>query len=275
MKMSTRTRIKTKMSLGTLTAIGVAVAAVAILSHRQALAEVAHVAAIPDSQIPAAIKAAVSAPDRSDADKALDAGRQPAQTLAFFGIAPGMKVADLFAGGGYTTELLARVVGPEGKVYSQNGDFPPKYKKIETAWKDRLKKPALSNVVAVSKPFTADDLLPVAPGSLDAVLINLNYHDLVGFGVDRDKINAQVMRALKPGGVYGIVDHSAQVGSGIRDVSTLHRIDENFLIKEVEKAGFKLAATDDALRHPEDDRTWFVFEHRGATDRFILKFVKP
>ncbi len=234
-----------------------------------------HVSPFPEAQIPTAIKAAVDAPERPTADKELDAGRQPAQMLAFFRIEPGMKVADLFAGGGYTSELLSRIVGPNGKVCSQNGDFPPKFKEIETAWKERLQKPALANVVAVSKPFSADDLLPVKPGSLDAVLINLNYHDLVGTGADRGKINAAVLRALRPGGVYGIVDHSAQVGSGARDAGTLHRIDENFVVKEVEKAGFKLAATSSALRHPEDDRTWFVFQHRGATDRFMLRFVKP
>jgi len=236
---------------------------------------VQHVDTIPAAQIPAAITAAINAPDRSPADKQLDAGRQPAQIMAFFGIAPGMKVADLFAGGGYTTELLSRIVGQSGKVYSQNGSFPPKYKKIEDAWNARLKQPSLANVAAVSKPFTAADLLPVPPGSLDAVITHLNYHDMVAIGVDRDKVNRQIFTALKPGGVYGIVDHSAQVGSGSRDCGTLHRIDESFVVKEVEKAGFKLAATSSALRHPEDDRTWFVFEHRGATDRFMLKFVKP
>jgi predicted methyltransferase len=132
----------------------------------------------------------------------------------------------------------------------------------------------LANVVAVNHPFDAG-VLPVEAGSLDAVLMNLNYHDLVGRGVRRDQVNAAVFKALKPGGIYGIVDHSAQVGSGARDVSTLHRIDESFVIKEIEKAGFKLAATGTALRHPEDDRTWYVFEHRGETDRFMLKFVKP
>src|SRR5207302_716265 len=142
-------------------------------------------------------------------------------------------------------------------------------------WKDRLKKPVLKNVVEVDKDFGAVDFLPVAPGSLDAALINMNYHDLVAFGGDRDKMNAAVFKALKPGGVYGIVDHSAKAGTGSKDSSTLHRIDEKFLIDEVEKSGFKLAGASSALRHPEDDRTWFVFAKRGQTDRFMLKFVKP
>lgn len=232
-------------------------------------------APVPTSQIPENIEDAVNAPDRPADDKALDAGRKPDQVLAFFGIKPGMKVADLFAGGGYTTELLSRAVGPTGTVYSQNGPFPEKYKKIGDAWKARLKNPELKNVVEIDKPADAPDLFPVAPGTLDAVLINLNYHDIVGFKANRDKMNASIMAALKPSGVYGIVDHSAKAGSGDRDTTTLHRIDENFVIEEVEKAGFKLVARSSALRHPEDDRTWFVFAHRGETDRFILKFEKP
>jgi predicted methyltransferase len=229
----------------------------------------------PITHIPRAISSAVNAPDRPAADKALDAGRKPAQWLAFFGVKPGMQVADLFAGGGYTTELLARIVGPGGKVYSVNPPFPEHFKRIGDQWKARLKEPVLSNVVAVQKPFDAPDFALAPPGSLDAVIMHLNYHDLVGLKLDRAKINGAVFAALKPGGVYGIVDHSAAKGSGDRDVSTLHRIDENFVIDEVEKSGFKVAARSSALHHPEDDRTWLVFKHRGETDRFILKFVKP
>jgi len=230
---------------------------------------------IPDAQVPAAVAAAVDAADRSADDKALDAGRKPKQFLSFFGIAPGMKVGDIFAGGGWLTELLARAVGPTGKVYSLNGPFPPRFKKSEDAWKARLQKPALANAVALQKPLSSSDLFGVPPATLDAVLINLNYHDLVAFGLDPNHVNAEVFKALKPGGVYGIIDHSAEKDSGTRDAATLHRIDEQHLIAEVEKAGFKLAGSSSALRHPEDDRKWFVFEHRGETDRFILKFVKP
>ena len=227
------------------------------------------------SQIPPAITAAVNSPSRSAQDKALDAGRKPEQVMAFFGIAPGMQVADLFASGGYETEILSRIVGPSGKVYSENPTFPPKFKQVADNWHRRLNDPALSNVVAIQKPFSDPDFLGVSPASLDAVLIILNYHDLVGFKADMAAINGAVFKALKAGGVYGVVDHSAQNGSGIRDVSTLHRIDESVVVDQVEKAGFKLAAAANLLRHPEDDRTWVVFTHRGQTDRFVLKFVKP
>ncbi|MHB8383951.1 MAG: class I SAM-dependent methyltransferase [Candidatus Binataceae bacterium] len=238
------------------------------------MATVADSAPIPEARIPAYIKTAVNSPDRPADDKALDAGRKPEQMLAFFGIKPGMQVADIWAGGGWTTELLSLVVGPEGKVYSQNvPKFPAKYQKIADQWHARIH--GLKNVVEVAKPFDAPDLLPVAPGTLDAVLINLNYHDMVGLKMDRAKINQQIFTALKPGGVYEIVDHSAQAGSGARDTATLHRIDENFVISEVEQSGFKLTASSSALRHPEDDRTWFVFKKRGQTDRFMLKFIKP
>jgi predicted methyltransferase len=231
-------------------------------------------APIPASQIPKEVTDAINAPDRPVEDKALDAGRRPDQIMAFYEIKPGMKIADIFAEGGYMTELYARIVGPTGKVYSQNGPFPEQFKKIEQTWNERLKEPALKNVVKVSKPFDAPDLLPVPPDSLDAVIIHLNYHDMVGFKLNRDNVNAAVFKALKPGGIYGIVDHSAKPGAGDTQTTTLHRIDEDFLVKDIEKAGFRLHGASSALRHPEDDRTWNVFKHRGETDRFMLKFVK-
>jgi predicted methyltransferase len=234
---------------------------------------------IPSDQIPPPIREAMNAADRPAADKSLDAGRKPEQMLAFFGIQPGMKVADLSAGGGYTTELLSRTVGPTGTVYSQNPPFPPEFQQIGQAWTERLKNPMLKNVIAVTKSFDANDLLPAAPGSLDVVTMNMNYHDLVLRNVDRVKVNTAVRQALKAGGAYAIVDHSAKDGSGVKDIE-LHRIDEQFLINEVQKAGFTLAARSSALRHPEDDRTWVASprvagERRGTTDRFMLIFRKP
>ncbi len=238
-------------------------------------AAVKHESALPAADVPAYITAAIDSPARPAADRESDPARKPAQVMAFFGVKPGMQVADLWAGGGSTTELLARIVGPTGKVYSQNAPFPEKFKKAEMAWKGRLSEPGMGNVVEVTKAFDAPDLLPVAPGTLDAVFINLNYHDLFDVGADPDKFNAAVLAALKPGGVYGIVDNSAQAGSGTRDTNTLHRIDEAFVVKQVEHDGFKLVATSDVLRNPNDPRTQPFWKIKHTQDRFILKFVKP
>jgi predicted methyltransferase len=238
-------------------------------------AAVKHESAIAAAEVPAYITAAINSPQRPAADRESDASRKSAQVMAFFGVKPGMQVADLWAGGGANTELLARIVGPSGKVYSQNSAFPEKSKKSEVAWKARLSEPGMGNVIEVTKAFDAPDLLPVAPGTLDAVFINLNYHDLFDVGADPDKFNAAVLRALKPGGVFGIVDNSAQAGSGTRDTDTLHRIDEEFVVKQVEKDGFRLVATSDVLRNPNDPRSEPFWKINHTQDRFILKFVKP
>jgi predicted methyltransferase len=219
----------------------------------------------------------VDAPDRDAADKKLDAGRKPAELLAFAGIKPGMKVADLAAGGGYTTELLARAVGPTGVVYGQNSPMILE-KFADKAWAARLAKPADKSVVKVTRDF--DDPLPPEAKDLDAVLMVLFYHDTFWMKVDQAKMNAAVFRALKPGGVFVILDHSGRPGTGTSEVQTLHRIDEAQVRKEVTLAGFKLASEADAWRNPDDKRDWnsspmAAGEKRGTSDRFALKFVKP
>ncbi|MEO8753720.1 MAG: SAM-dependent methyltransferase [Casimicrobiaceae bacterium] len=228
-------------------------------------------------EVPPAIRAVVAAPDRSAEDVALDAGRDPAQTLAFFGIAPGMHVAELGAGGGYTTELLARTVGPSGVVYGQNTSFILT-RFAEQPWSARLATPPMKNVVRVDREF--DDPLPPEAHDLDAVLMVLFYHDTVWMGTDRAKMNRAVFKALRPGGVYAIVDHSARTGSGTADVQTLHRIDEQVLINEITAAGFDLVAEASFLRNPSDARDWndsprAAAAKRGTSDRFVLKFIKP
>jgi len=223
------------------------------------------------------IRAAVDAADRSSTDRALDAGRKPDQMLAFFGIQPGMRVAELGAGGGYTSELLSRVVGPKGKVYAQNSPFILE-RFANVPWTARLSKPILANVVRVDREF--DDPLPPEATDLDAVLIVLFYHDTVWLGADRDKMNQAVFKALKHGGVYGIVDHSAAPGSGLSGVKSVHRIDEKAVLQEVERNGFQLAEEASFLRNPSDARDWNdspreAGERRGTSDRFVLKFKKP
>ncbi len=257
-------------------AVATALVAVLILAtQRPAAAVEQELGPLPASAIPGYITAAVNSPDRPAADKDKDASRDPAQMMAFFGIKPGMKVADIWAAGGYTTELLARIVGPTGTVYSQNAPFPAKFKDAETAWHDRLKEPGLGNVVEVTKGFDQPDFLGVPPATLDAALINLNYHDLIARGFDTARFNQAVFRALKPGGIFGTVDNSAQPGSGARDAATLHRIDEQLEIAQIEKAGFRLVAASSLYRNPHDPRTqpfWKLDHHQ---DRFMLKFVKP
>ncbi len=233
--------------------------------------------ATPSVLIPAAIAEIVAAADRSDDDKALDAGRHPAEMLAFLGIAPGMKVADLAAGFGYTTELLARAVGPNGKVYGQNNKFVLE-KFAEKGWTERLAKPVNKNVIRVNQEF--DQPIPSDVHDLDAVIMVLFYHDTVWQKVDRAKMNQSIFAALKSGGVYGIIDHSGRDGTGTTETDTLHRIEEKVVREEVTKAGFKLADSADFLKNPADRRDWnasprAAAEKRGTSDRFVLKFVKP
>jgi predicted methyltransferase len=219
----------------------------------------------------------VAADDRDEADRELDGGRRPAEMLRFFGIGPGMRVAEISAGGGYTAELLARTVGPEGKVYAQNSPFVLK-RFAAAPWKARMKKPVMKNVVRLDRNF--DEALPPEVKNLDAVLVVLFYHDFVWQKVDRERLNEMVYDALKPGGIYGIVDHSALDGRGLRDVEKLHRIEEGTLRAEVEKAGFELVATGEFLRNPADTRDWNASprtagKKRGTSDRFVHKYVKP
>jgi len=227
--------------------------------------------------VPAYVRAAVDAADRSPDDRALDAGRKPDLMLAFFGIQPGMKVAELVAGAGYTSELLSRVVGPTGKVYAENPPFILE-KFANVPWTARLSKPILANVVRADREL--DEPLPPEATELDAVLCVLVYHDTVWLGADRDKMNQAVFKSLKHGGVYGIVDHSAKVGSGVSGVKTVHRIEEQTVREEVQRAGFQLAEEGAFLRNPQDTRDWNgspkeAGDRRGTSDRFVLKFRKP
>ena len=226
---------------------------------------------------PSSYAAIVSAPDRMPEDRALDAGRKPAELLAFAGIRPGMRVAELGAGGGYTTELLARAVGPTGTVYAQNNRLILD-RFAEKPWSARLTRPVMANVVRVDREF--DDPLPPAASNLDAVVIILFYHDLFWMGADRGRMNREVFDHLRRGGLYVVVDHSARPGSGSSEVQTLHRIDEPVVRDEVERAGFKLVRTADFLRNPADTRDWndsprSAGERRGTSDRFVLAFAKP
>jgi len=230
------------------------------------------------SQDPATLaNAVVSAPDRSPEDRALDAGRKPAELLAFLGVQPGWRIGDLGAGGGYTTELLQRAVGSDGVVYGQNS--PALLKMFaEKPWSERLAKPVMKGVVRLDRDFDNPFRPDMAP--LDAVTMILFYHDTVWLGADREAMNNAVFKALKPGGVFLVVDHSARTGDGTDAASTFHRIEEDVVRKEVLAAGFELDSEADFLRNSNDTRLWndsprAAGDRRGTSDRFVLRFRKP
>jgi predicted methyltransferase len=216
--------------------------------------------------------ALVASPDRSDADRQTDQRRQPARMLAFTGVKTGMKVLDMDANAGYSTELLARAVAPDGVIYAQDSAAV-----IERFVKDkfdiRAQKPAMKNVVHVVRNF--DDPIPPDAGGLDLITFFFAYHDVTYMEVDRAEMNKKMFAALKPGGFLVIADHSARPGDGTTVAKTLHRIEESTLRQEIEAAGFKLAAEADFLRHPEDPRDAAVFRPQIPVDEFVLKYQKP
>lgn len=224
-----------------------------------------------------AVQAAIDAPERTDADRALDPQRRPDLVFTFFGIAPGQRVADLFAGGGYTSELLARIVGPDGQVIVQNSTFVlDRFARAPLA--EREARLGMPNFVSVERDFDA----PIPPDAhdLDAVIFILAYHDTFWQEVDRAAMNRNIFAALRPGGVYGIVDHAAAPGHGADDVQTLHRIEESIVREEILAAGFVLDGELDALRNEGDTYDWSASpgaagERRGTSDRFVLRFIKP
>lgn len=233
----------------------------------------------PANDVPGPIQGAIASDDRTDEDRKLDVGRKPGEVLAFFKVAPGQRVGELFAGLGYTTELLARTLGENGRLYAQNTtEVLDRFARKPLT--ERLARMAMKSVMMIERPLETP--FPPDVKELDAVINVLNYHDYVWQKVDRAKLNAAVFAVLRPGGIYGIVDHSAAKGSGLRDVETLHRIDEETVKQEITAAGFKLDGESDALRIPADTRDWNASpkaaadaNKRGASDRFVLRFVKP
>lgn len=221
--------------------------------------------------------ALVAAADRSEDDRALDAGRKPAETLAFFAVEPGMRVAEIAVGTGYTAELLARAVGDTGRVYGVNNRFVLE-RFAEAPWSARLSKPVMARVERLDREF--DDPFPPELKDLDLVVNVLFYHDTVWMKSDRAAMNAAVFRALRSGGRYVVIDHEAAPGHGVRDAQTLHRIEASVVQAEIEAAGFRLARSGTFLQNPDDAHDWNASpraagDRRGTSDRFALEFVKP
>ncbi len=217
-------------------------------------------------------RAIVTAPDRSDADRQTDQRRQPAKMLAFTGVKEGMKVLDMEANAGYSTELLARAVGPAGKVWAQDPQAIIE-RFVKDKFDNRAKSPSMANVVHVIREF--DDPIPPEASNLDMITFFFAYHDVTYMPVDRTVMNTKMFAALKPGGWLIIADHSAKPGEGTSVAKTLHRIEEATLKQEIEAAGFKLVAEGDFLRHPEDPRDDKVFKPAVPVDEFVLKYQKP
>jgi predicted methyltransferase len=216
--------------------------------------------------------AIVASPDRSDADRQTDQRRAPVKILAFTGAKPGMKVLDMEAGGGYSTELLARAVAPEGTVYAQDSaDIIERF--VKDKFDTRAKNPAMKNVVHVVRNF--DDPIPPDVSGLDLITFFFAYHDMTYMPVDRAEMNRKMFAALKPGGYLVIADHSARPGDGANVGKTLHRIEESTLRQEIEAAGFKLVSEADFLRNPADPRDAAVFHPKIPNDEFVLKYQKP
>ena len=233
------------------------------------------VLAVSATAAPGYVKASVADPARPAADTERDALRKPADMLEFAGVKPGMQVMDVIPGGGYFTRLFAKAVGPTGWVYA----FQPN--EMDGFLKG---KPAPVNAVAADYKNVSVIKAPinslVAPESLDVVWTAQNYHDLKDDffkPADTALVNKAIFNALKPGGIYVVLDHSAPKGSGVADTQTLHRIDEAVVRKEVLAAGFKFVGESNALRNTADTRDKLVFDKsiRGHTDQFILKFRKP
>lgn len=232
------------------------------------------VAAGPSMQDPASYAAVLADAGRTAEDRARDEARHTAETLAFTGVRPGEKVADMIIGGGYFTRVFAAAVGPEGHVTAWQ---PEEFIAFQASYGDSLTAAdALPNVDGVRSPIGA----PGFPAGLDLIFTAQNYHDLhlQPFPTDTAaRVNAAAFAALKPGGRYVIIDHDAAAGSGLSAAHTLHRIDIEAVKQEVQAAGFVLDGESGVLANPEDPRTANVFNPaiRGRTSQFMLRFRKP
>lgn len=218
------------------------------------------------------VAAAIAAIERPVEDTSRDAMRKPVDVIEFLGIGEGDIVADMEPGGGYYTRMLSAVVGDEGKVYGMSSTFVANRFPQAIEAMNGLAAETPNIETSVSR-FDETDY----PENLDAAIMVLFYHDLYNFDWDRDRVNQRIYDALKPGGVYVIIDHHSAEGAPDEVTETLHRGQSERIKSEILKAGFEFAGESDVLAHSEDDHTKNVFDPsiRGKTDRFIYKFKKP
>jgi predicted methyltransferase len=233
--------------------------------------------ALPAAPVPT-VGSAVADASRPAADRARDAARKPSEMLRFAGVKPGMTVLEILPGSGYFTRLFSTAVGPTGKVLAYVPDelIAAPFKPLESA-RAIASEPGRGNVQAVHDPLM-QDVPPDFANTLDLVWTSQNYHDLQSMpGVDPVGFNKLIYKALKPGGTYVVLDHSARAGSGIGAARTLHRIEGAQVRKEVQAAGFVLDGESKVLANPADPRTANVFDPaiRGRTDQFVYRFRKP
>ena len=232
-----------------------------------------------DADAQSVFERAVAHPDRADSDRLRDPARKPADVMAFFGVEPGMRILDMYSGGGYYSELLARVVGDSGRILAHNNQAYLGFAGTEID--DRYAGDRLSNVERV---MAENNELTLQPASLDAITLVLAYHDIYFVNpdqgwpeIDGPAMLAEFFQGLKPGGIVGIVDHYAADGAPPETGGTIHRIDKAIVVREMLAAGFQLDGESDLLRNPDDNHEISVFDPaiRGNTDRFLLRFRKP
>jgi predicted methyltransferase len=242
---------------------------------------VAACASAPPPQKPGLAAAAYTAiladPGRPEADRKDDEARKPAEVLAFADLRPGDNVLELEAGRGWFSEIISTAIGPTGKLVVQ---YPPEFAYGDAAFKARTDAGRLKNAEILKSHF--DDLQQVASGSVDRVLWILGPHELYytppnsrGLGND-EKTYAEIVRVLKPGGLFIAMDHAADPGASVTIAQTLHRIDPSVVVAAAQSAGLKMLGRSEVLANPEDDHRVMVFDAtiRRHTDQFLFKFQK-
>ena len=221
---------------------------------------------VSDTRSADSYRSAIDSPVRTEQDRRMDAARHPAEFLQFAQVRPGMRVLDVSAGGGYTSQLVALAIGPTGHLWAQAPTPGATLTK-------RLADQPQANLTIAARTF--EDPVPPDAMGLDLITIVLNYHDISYLPVDRARMNGRIFAALKPGGRLVVIDHAAKAGTGISAGRTLHRIDEEVVRRELQQAGFALDAEGAFMRNPADSREESSNQPKVTTDKFALRFVKP